>query len=212
MTKRTGKLSRTIVTAAAAVAIAAWAGCQGPDELTKVEEPPPQESGRNGSDILPNGAGDGTSDTTVQPNGGGSTIDGTGASGGDGSSTGTGDPTPSTITAVICVDATGTEVAGAVCGADNLCRDAAGNIIEGTCQEVVVPECPPSTSLSLSTSESTEDGPMDQVDIAAALADGMSISTSVSTSTSVSCSLSTSTSTSSSTSTEDAEDGVDDGL
>src|SRR5262245_46011689 len=35
--------------------------------------------------------------------------------------------------ATICVDATGAPVPGATCGADNLCRDNAGNIIEGTC-------------------------------------------------------------------------------
>jgi hypothetical protein len=89
-------------------------------------------------------------------------------------------------TAVLCLDANGAEVPGAICGADNLCRDNAGNIIEGSCQPVSAPHCPPSNSTSTSTSAST----------------GLSTSTSASMSVSASCSMSASTS----VSTEDDAD------
>jgi hypothetical protein len=199
-----------MVTTAATVAVFGWVGCYGPEDLTKVDQPPPEDinSGSNNDNILP-GAGGAPSDPAGAP-------DGTGTPDGAGTSDGTGAPTdpatpPAPITAIVCVDAAGAEVAGAACGADNLCRDAAGNIVEGTCQEVVVQDCPASTSLSTSTSESVEDGTQSPEVIASGLADGMSISNSTSTSTSASCSTSTSLSTSTSTSVS-TDDPADDGL
>jgi hypothetical protein len=191
--ERKRKLMSLLLTTATSIAVASWVGCYGDGGLNKVDEPPDLNSGNDGDQILP-GAG-GTTDPgagSTDPGAGGTTDPGAGGTtdpGAGGTDPGAGGTTP--ITAVVCVDAAGAEVAGAACGADNLCRDAAGNIVEGTCQEVTVPQCPDmSTSTSTSTSD---DDPLDTED-------SLSTSTSVSTS----CSLSTSTSTS--VSTDDPDD------
>jgi hypothetical protein len=196
-----------ILSSVAALAVGTWMGCAGGDELTRVDEGPNENlaAGNENGSILPNDAAGGGSSAADN-------LDGAGESGtGDTGAAPTDPAAP--ITAVVCVDAAGAEVAGAACGPDNLCRDAAGNIVEGTCQEVIVPVCPPSTSISTSTSDSVEDGEQEPEVIASALEDGMSLSTSASVSTSTSCSASTSASTSTEEdSAEDAEDEAEDGL
>jgi hypothetical protein len=205
--ERKSKLMSLVLTTATSIAVASWVGCYGNEDLSKVEEPPDLNPGNNGDQILPGAGG------TTDPGAGG-TDPGAGPTdpGAGPTDPGAGPTDPAQpITAVVCVDAAGAEVAGAACGADNLCRDAAGNIVEGTCQEVTVDPCTEaSSSLSTSTSESVEDGTMAPEVIAAAVADGASISTSTSMSTSASCSTSTSlsTSTSTSVSTDDADDGT----